>query len=384
MKKVLFALPLLALLAVGCVKSQPINNSNAPAQNKNQAVAPAIEQPIGGQKDEHGCLGPAGYSWCAAKNKCIRPWEQYCTAASPTTAIFKCDGAKTIAATFYPTDDKYVDLVLSDGRNMSVPHAISADGARYANTDESFVFWNVGETAFITESNTTTFANCAVSPVAGADTEPALQNPGEAALGATSYDLTVPDNDQKTLDISLNGKLVKHLTASDLPAPYNKIIPYKTDYEFDTITNDKASLDKARNRIYFFTMNSATAGNVNAEKVIFAYDITSNKVLFISDRPFTNGGDPIELSPDDHYMVFREGGHGGMCNNGSWLVVFDLVANKDKADVTPAGNDQVGLYTFDRWIDNTSFSYASETQSQEQCMANDPVSSVQKIYKIDK
>jgi len=42
-------------------------------QNQNQDP-----QLIGGQKDEHGCLGPAGYSWCAPKNKCLRIWEEQC------------------------------------------------------------------------------------------------------------------------------------------------------------------------------------------------------------------------------------------------------------------------------------------------------------------
>ncbi|MFH0956590.1 MAG: hypothetical protein V1813_01875 [Candidatus Aenigmatarchaeota archaeon] len=31
--------------------------------------------PIGGQRDEHGCLGPAGYSWDESVGACIRPWE---------------------------------------------------------------------------------------------------------------------------------------------------------------------------------------------------------------------------------------------------------------------------------------------------------------------
>ena len=30
---------------------------------------------IGGQTDEHGCLGPAGYSWNDDVNACIRNWE---------------------------------------------------------------------------------------------------------------------------------------------------------------------------------------------------------------------------------------------------------------------------------------------------------------------
>jgi hypothetical protein len=33
---------------------------------------------IGGQKDAHGCLIAAGYSWCAPKNKCLRVWEEHC------------------------------------------------------------------------------------------------------------------------------------------------------------------------------------------------------------------------------------------------------------------------------------------------------------------
>ncbi len=37
---------------------------------------------IGGQKDEHGCLIAAGYSWCQAKQKCLRIWEEECNATS--------------------------------------------------------------------------------------------------------------------------------------------------------------------------------------------------------------------------------------------------------------------------------------------------------------
>jgi membrane-bound inhibitor of C-type lysozyme len=115
---------------------------------------------VGGDKDSHGCIGSAGYSWCEAKQACIRVWETYCTAAAPKTALFTCADSKIITATFYPTDDKYVDLQLSDSRNLSVPRAISASGARYANADESFVFWNKGDTAFVTEGDTTTFKDC--------------------------------------------------------------------------------------------------------------------------------------------------------------------------------------------------------------------------------
>jgi hypothetical protein len=32
-------------------------------------------KPIGGDRDAHGCLGPAGYSWNAEVGACIRSWE---------------------------------------------------------------------------------------------------------------------------------------------------------------------------------------------------------------------------------------------------------------------------------------------------------------------
>lgn len=118
--------------------------------------------PIGGEKDAHGCLVAAGYSWCDARNMCERSWEKYCTAATPKVAPFSCEDNKTIAATFYPSDDKYVDLILSDGRALSLPRALSASGARYAKDDESIVFWNKGDTAFVTENGTTTYAGCVI------------------------------------------------------------------------------------------------------------------------------------------------------------------------------------------------------------------------------
>jgi len=37
--------------------------------------SPKEELPIGGERDEHGCLGPAGYQWNSEANACIREWE---------------------------------------------------------------------------------------------------------------------------------------------------------------------------------------------------------------------------------------------------------------------------------------------------------------------
>ena len=50
--------------------------------------------------------------------------------------------------------------MLSDGRKLTLPQALSGSGARYANADDSFVFWNKGYTAFIDERGKPTYSGC--------------------------------------------------------------------------------------------------------------------------------------------------------------------------------------------------------------------------------
>lgn len=89
--------------------------------------------------------------------------------ASPTptaSATYYCNGGKTITALYYrgtpapapapgepPTPTGSVALTLSDGRDMTLAQTISASGIRYANADESFVFWNKGDGALVLENN---------------------------------------------------------------------------------------------------------------------------------------------------------------------------------------------------------------------------------------
>jgi len=46
---------------------------------------------LGNDSDTHGCKISAGYSWCDAKQKCIRVWEE------PCEGILTLDEARTIA-----------------------------------------------------------------------------------------------------------------------------------------------------------------------------------------------------------------------------------------------------------------------------------------------
>ena len=45
------------------------------------------EKPPGSDRDAHGCIASAGYSWCDGKQKCLRQWEEPCESSlSPSQA----------------------------------------------------------------------------------------------------------------------------------------------------------------------------------------------------------------------------------------------------------------------------------------------------------
>jgi len=80
--------------------------------------------------------------------------------AKTIKARFACASDKSIDATFINGKRSSVNLVLSDGRRLALPHALSGSGARYSTDDETVVFWNKGDTAFIEERGKTTYADC--------------------------------------------------------------------------------------------------------------------------------------------------------------------------------------------------------------------------------
>jgi hypothetical protein len=67
--KPIFLLPFFALgfLLISC---NPSEVSDTPPEPE--------EQIVGGDKDEHRCIGSAGYTWCEPKEKCLRIWEEDC------------------------------------------------------------------------------------------------------------------------------------------------------------------------------------------------------------------------------------------------------------------------------------------------------------------
>ncbi len=103
-----------------------------------------------------GYLAPAAAEAQTAPAKAPTPPAE----AKSIHAVFACDDGKSVDATFTNGESSGVALKLSDGRQIFLPQAASASGARYANGNESFVFWNKGNTAFIDEDGKATFTGC--------------------------------------------------------------------------------------------------------------------------------------------------------------------------------------------------------------------------------
>jgi membrane-bound inhibitor of C-type lysozyme len=72
-------------------------------------------------------------------------------------ASYQCTDGETIRAKYY---SGWVELTLSDGRIVTVPQALAASGTRYANNDESFVFWSKDREGFIEEMGVVTYKDC--------------------------------------------------------------------------------------------------------------------------------------------------------------------------------------------------------------------------------
>lgn len=105
---------ILLILLLGCTQPDAANQSvNDSVADDNGSMM------VGGDKDEHGCIGSAGYTWCETKQKCIRQWEEPCegklniTQAMAIAEGSECarDGSLTNTASYNNvTDTWWIDL----------------------------------------------------------------------------------------------------------------------------------------------------------------------------------------------------------------------------------------------------------------------------------
>lgn len=119
MKKKLLSgsLAFLCLLAACQSGQQPENKDETPAKE-----APAAEDTtlpvLGGDRDKHGCIPSAGYTWSILKNNCVRLFEEKGVSMEPvdnkesyvSVAVVLFDETRTKAELFLPTDKESILL----------------------------------------------------------------------------------------------------------------------------------------------------------------------------------------------------------------------------------------------------------------------------------
>jgi membrane-bound inhibitor of C-type lysozyme len=102
-------------------------------------------------------------------------WRQKAEVIQTGSAVYACDSGRTISAIFYegpapetpapgepPVPTGSVEISLNGEASTTLPQTISGSGVRFANADESFVFWNKGNSAIIMRNNSMDpdYTNC--------------------------------------------------------------------------------------------------------------------------------------------------------------------------------------------------------------------------------
>lgn len=83
---------------------------------------------LGSDRDEHGCIGSAGYVWCEVWKDCIRLFEK----GIRTEAVGESDGSAFIV---WGPDSTHVELFFSDGQANEILERRSLPSGEYV--------WNV-------------------------------------------------------------------------------------------------------------------------------------------------------------------------------------------------------------------------------------------------
>ncbi len=74
MKEGFLALTVLLAVGKGDILAATPAAPGAPTGPVSDAEAVTGAMP-GSDRDAHGCIGSAGYSWCAREQRCVRSWE---------------------------------------------------------------------------------------------------------------------------------------------------------------------------------------------------------------------------------------------------------------------------------------------------------------------
>ncbi len=162
---------------------------------------------------------------------------------------YMCNESKTIDASYYespakpasvvgqpPTPNGYAKLILSDGRALDLPQTISASGARYANADETFIFWSKGNGALVLEEGKEkNYIGCVlVAPVVIGATLPAIYASTDASFSLRLPSLANANADGYSVNESFKNVLSPKLTIDGVKFTIPKTLSKGTNLSPDT------------------------------------------------------------------------------------------------------------------------------------------------------
>ncbi len=112
MQKLIFLIGVSTLIFTSCVNSKVENSTqkdsitvNLADSNQEKKVA------TGGDRDTHGCIGSAGYTWSMLKNECIRVFEQDVQLSQKDNK----DSYSSLAAVVFNADKSKAEVFLVNG-----------------------------------------------------------------------------------------------------------------------------------------------------------------------------------------------------------------------------------------------------------------------------
>ncbi|MCX2454265.1 hypothetical protein OQX61_23540 [Pedobacter sp. PLR] len=119
---------LIALALFSC-NSQKANTSAQKQDSTMNTVVDTAKKQIGGNKDEHGCLTSAGYSWSVLKKECIRPFEL-------ATKMKDLSNNNFAGYVLFSADNKQVEIFAVEFNPAIILSA--ADTDVYTSTDKKY------------------------------------------------------------------------------------------------------------------------------------------------------------------------------------------------------------------------------------------------------
>lgn len=106
----------IAFLSLGLFALTACNNNPKNTSSENVDEQTTIEQPIGGEKDDHGCIGGAGESWSELKQSCV----QIFNVGQRLNPIESKEGEAVMSAFILFNDDKSkVEVFLPDNEKTT-------------------------------------------------------------------------------------------------------------------------------------------------------------------------------------------------------------------------------------------------------------------------